>query len=87
MFKMKRMILIAVGSMLLIGSASAQQPAEYMLRVTPTELDLISEGLGTQPFTKVVPLINKLRSQVVEQQTPAKPVENKPVDNKEPEKK
>lgn len=46
---------------------------ELILKVSPTELDLISEGLQTQPFGKVVPLINKLREQIIAQQP--KPVE------------
>lgn len=57
--------------MLMSGVAYAQapvQPNEYVLKVTPAELDIISEGLQTQPFGKVVPLINKLRQQVVDQQ-------------------
>ena len=41
---------------------------ELTLHVTPAELDLISEGLGTQPFNKVVPVIQKLRAQMLEQQ-------------------
>lgn len=48
-------------------------PTEWTLKVTPSELDLISEGLQTQPFGKVVPLMNKLRQQIVDQQP--KPVE------------
>lgn len=49
------------------------QPPEYVLRVTPQELDIISEGLQSQPFKVVVPIINKLRQQIVDQQP--KPVE------------
>ena len=51
-----------------ISSAAIAQPAEYQLKVTPPELDTISEGLQTQPFGKVAPLMNKLRAQVIEQQ-------------------
>lgn len=66
---------------LLGGLAYAQAPApapavaEYTVKVTSQELDLIAEGLQSQPFGKVLPLINKLRQQVVEQQqAAAKPV-------------
>lgn len=45
-----------------------QAPAEIVLKVSPAELDIISEGLQTQPFGKVVLLMNKLRLQVIEQQ-------------------
>lgn len=51
-------------------SIQAPQPVpELTLKVTAPELDLISEGLQTQPFGKVVPLINKLRQQIVDQQS------------------
>lgn len=55
--------------------AQQPQPSEYLLKVTPADVDLISEGLQTQPFGKVVPLINKLRTQIMEQQpkTPEAP--------------
>lgn len=43
-------------------------PVEYSLKVTSTELDLISDGLQSQPFGKVLPLMNKLRQQVLDQQ-------------------
>ncbi len=80
---MKRIIFIAA---LLPTLAYAQvppmpssQPAEYNLKVAPQELELISEGLGTQPFNKVLPLINKLRQQVMEQQ-PKPPMTKNNVD-------
>jgi hypothetical protein len=75
---MKKILLI---SALFVTPAFAQQPAaqpsEYQLKVTPAEVDLLSEGLQTQPFGKVFPLINKLREQIIAQQP--KP-ETKPVD-------
>lgn len=55
------------------ASVAQTLPAELVLKVTPSELDVISEGLQTQPFGKVVPLMNKLRQQVIDQQP--KPVE------------
>ncbi len=67
---MKKFLVIAV---LLATPAMAQQPSEYTLKLAPAELDIISEGLQTQPFGKVFPLINKLRDQIVAQQP--KPVE------------
>lgn len=75
---MKRLIVIA--TLCLPTNACAQQQPqpqpELILKITPSELDLISEGLQTQPFGKVVPLINKLRLQIQEQQKPPeKPVE------------
>lgn len=82
---MKKLLLITA-CIIMPTMCLAQQPPEYILKVTPAEVDLISKGLGTQPFNDVVPVINKLRSQVLEQQAqafknanpePAKPVENK----------
>ena len=66
-----------VSALLLATPAMAQQPNEYTLKVTPAETDLISEGLQTQPFGKVFPLINKLRQQIIDQQP-------KPVDPPKP---
>lgn len=69
-------LLAAIGGNLYVDHLQAQPTTnpppfpvtEITLKVTPGELDLISEGLQTQPFGKVVPLINKLRQQVMEQQ-------------------
>jgi hypothetical protein len=78
---MKKILLI---SALFVTPAFAQQPAaqpsEYQLKVTPAEVDLLSEGLQTQPFGKVFPLINKLRAQQPKPET--KPVD-KPAEKKE----
>lgn len=80
--------LAAVGLNIYVDKLQAQpttsiqppQPVpELTLKVSPAELDLISEGLQTQPFGKVVPLINKLREQIIAQQpkpvVPVAPVE------------
>lgn len=73
---MKKYLLLA--TIMLPTLAFAQTP-ELTLKVTQPELDIISEGLQTQPFGKVVPLINKLRQQIIDQQpkpvVPEKPVE------------
>lgn len=48
--------------------ASAQSaPSEYNLKVKPGEADLIGKGLGKLPFEEVAPLIQSLRSQIIEQ--------------------
>jgi len=46
----------------------AQQQIEYTVKLTGQELDLIGEGLGTQPFKVVAPLLQKMREQIAEQQ-------------------
>jgi hypothetical protein len=58
----------------------AQQPLpdKYNITLTPQELDLIGNGLGSMPFKDAAPLINKLREQVMAQQP--KPVEKPPVE-------
>lgn len=67
---MKSPLRMSIMIMLMITAepAFAQQPVEYQLKVTPAETDIISEGLQTQPFGKVFPLINKLREQIIAQQ-------------------
>ena len=69
-------------TVLFTTSAMAQQPAEYQLKVTPAEVDVISDGLQTVPFGKAFPLINKLREQIVAQQPKPAPA----VDNGNPDK-
>ncbi len=77
-------VLIAT-SILLSTVANAQQPStpvpvqpnEYVLKVTPAEIDIISDGLQTQPFGKVSPLMLKLRQQIIDQQKQADKVEEK----------
>lgn len=70
---MKKLLIIALFVATPVSAQQVQQPAEYVLKMTPTDVDIISEGLQTQPFGKVYPLINKLREQIVAQQP--KPVD------------
>lgn len=51
-----------------LAQTPTQPKQEYHINVTGDELDLIGEGLGTQPFNKVLPLLNKLKQQVADQQ-------------------
>ena len=75
-----RLKLILAAS-LIVSPAMAQeqssQPSEYVLKITPQELDLLGKALGGLPYNNVAPLLQKLRSQVVEQQKPKK-VEKEP---------
>lgn len=69
---MKKFLVIAV----LLATPAMGQQADYNIKVTSAELDTISEGLQTQPFGKVFPLMNKLREQIIAQQPkPAVPPE------------
>ena len=71
---MKKLILAA---MLFASPAMAQ---DVTLRVNNAELGLIGKGLGTLPFNDVAPLMNKLQSQVVEQQKAAEKPVDKPAE-------
>ena len=70
-----RLKLIFIGC-LIVSPAMAQeqssQPSEYVLKITPQDLDLMGKALGTMPYNDIAPLLQKLRSQVVEQQHPKK---------------
>ena len=70
-------MLIGMPTISLAQQPQPSQPSEYNLKVSPAELELISKGLGTQAFNDVLPLVNKLRSQVMEQQ-PKPPVVEAP---------
>lgn len=67
---MRRLIIAAAFLFPQIAYAQAPVP-ELTLKVTALELEIIGKGLGTQPYNDVVPLMNKLRQQVMEQQKPA----------------
>jgi hypothetical protein len=76
---MKRLIVVA---MLLPTVAFAQPtqvaapPTELVLKVTPDEVNIISEGLQEMSIRKALPLINKLRQQIMDQQPkPVAPAE------------
>ena len=61
---------ILVGSVAFAQQADQQSsspPVEYTLKITPQELDLLGKALGNQPYNDVAPLLQKLRSQFVEQ--------------------
>ncbi len=62
------LVFVMLPTVALAQTAPAGMPAELVLKVTPDEVNTISEGLQTQPFGKVVPLMNKLRTQIQEQQ-------------------
>lgn len=80
---MRKYILVAV---LMSGVAFAQptpapaptvqpnQPAEYVLKLAPLDVELIGKALGGLPFNEAAPIIQKLRQQIVDQQQPLKSV-------------
>lgn len=74
-------IIIASGLVAFAATAQQQSPAqiptEYTIKLTPAELDLIGNGLGSIQFKDAAPLINKLREQVLEQKPKPDKVEDK----------
>ena len=71
---------IVIASGLVAFTATAQQqnlPSEYTIKLTPAELDVIGNGLGSIAFKDAAPLINKLREQVLAQQPKPDKVEEK----------
>ncbi len=72
---MRRLGIAVIGFCIGFGIVWTVQAEEYTVTVTPADVDLISDGLQTQPFGKVFPLMNKLRAQILQQQQAAKPVD------------
>lgn len=71
---MKRLIIAAL--MVAPSLALAQQPSpqEFTLKLSASELDIVGKALEEIPFKTAAPLMQKLRQQIMEQQTPPKPV-------------
>jgi len=70
---MKSFIQAAIICTALVVPAYAQEDKPYTITVTLSDLNTISDGLMQVPYGKAFPVINKLRQQVVAQQS--KPVE------------
>jgi hypothetical protein len=45
-----------------------QQLPDYAFKVTPAEAEIIGKALSKLPYEEVAPLLQKLRTQVLEQQ-------------------
>lgn len=58
---------------------AVQQPVEYTIKLTAAEVDIVGKGLGLLPYQDVALIIQKLRQQIVEQQS----VSPKTMDKKE----
>jgi len=76
---MKKLIVIACLLPTLAYSQPVQQPTEYTIKLTAAEVDIVGKGLGLLPYQDVALIIQKLREQIVAQQsaTAVKPVEEK----------
>lgn len=75
--KMRHKWFWAILVCLMVSPAMAQTPqGEFTFKLTGPDLDLISKGLGTQPYVDVVPLMQKMQKQYIDQQP--KPVVKTP---------
>lgn len=68
---MKRLIWIA-GFVAAFAVPTLAQQQELILKVNPAEVETLGKALGKLPFDDVATLIQKLRTQIVEQQVPRK---------------
>jgi hypothetical protein len=57
--------------LLLTTSAMAQQPAQYILTLTPEQLNLIGKALGKLPYEDAWQIIGVIQQQAVKQQQEA----------------
>lgn len=66
---MKTIIVAGCLALASIAAAVAQPapPDSFTLRVDSKDIEVIGEGLGSLPYTKVAPLMGKLQSQIKEQ--------------------
>lgn len=70
--------LLIIGLLLVPTMALAQQaPPELNFKFTPQETDVVWEALRELPVKRVDAIMNKMRQQVMEQNTPKAPVEVK----------
>lgn len=45
-------------------------PSEYSIKLTAPEVDIVGKALGAMPYSEVALIIQKLRQQIVDQQSP-----------------
>jgi hypothetical protein len=58
----------------IVSSVAFAQQQEFNLKLTAPEVETIGKALGKLPYEEVAILVNKLRQQIVEQQTKSVPV-------------
>ena len=52
-----------------LPAISQPQPVEYNFKLNEAEINVISKGLGTQPFAEVAPIMQKMQKQFIDQQS------------------
>ena len=55
-------------ALLLMTSAAFAQSKEYVLKLSPEEVNMIGKLLEAQPYRDVVALVAKLRAQIIAQE-------------------
>lgn len=77
--KMRSILVVCIVGLSLPAMAQQLQPitsqGEFLFKLTGPDLELISKGLGTQPYVDVVPLMQKMQKQYIDQQPKPKPAE------------
>lgn len=59
---------VIVAAMLLVSSSAFAQSKEYVLKLSPEEVNLIGKLLEAQPYRDVAALVAKLRTQIIAQE-------------------
>ena len=63
--------MVIAGMVFFMPMANAQNnPQEFTLKVTQTDLETLGKALGKMPYDEVAQLITSLRNQVIEQTKP-----------------
>jgi hypothetical protein len=81
-----KLLKYSVSILMLSTAAIAQQPnqspqpKEYVLRLTPDDVNVIGKALGRLPFDDVAMVIQSLRAQIIDQNTPKQPSTSKEPD-------
>lgn len=52
---------------LLVSTSALAEPVEYLLKVSPQDVQVIGTALGARPYVEVQALVAKLQAQISEQ--------------------
>lgn len=77
--------ILFLGFVLLVGMAQSPLP-EYNLKLTNAEVEQLGMAIGLMPYKDAVPLMTKLRAQIVEQQVAAEKAKTSVEKKEEPSK-
>lgn len=74
-------LVLAIISLPFIAGLANAQEKQFTLNVNQADIQTIGEALGTLPFGKVAPLMQKLQAQINEQNKLAMPEATKPLND------